>query len=75
MQDLLIQDGSKRDVGASDVGRVDEANVESGGDDELLSPEERPEVAVEVVLLLPCLAAGCRPQINGVGGDAHVEQA
>lgn len=49
--------------------------VDWGRDDELRRSEERAKVAVEVVLLLPSLAVGRRPQLHRVGGDAHVEQA
>lgn len=32
-------------------------------------------MVVKVVLLLTCLAFGRRPQVNGVGDNAHIDQA
>lgn len=75
MQDVFAQDGPERDVRAAEVRRVREVVCERCGDDELRRPEEGPEVAVEVVPLLARLAAGRRPQLHRVGGDAHVDQA
>lgn len=60
---------------SSKVGRVIKGRVDVGRDDELRGSEERPEVAVEVVLLLASLASGRRPQLHRVGSDVHVEQA
>lgn len=75
MQDIFAQDSSKRDVWSSKIRRVNESVIERSGYNELRRSEEGSKVAVEVVLLLTSLAAGGRPQINGVSGDAHVDQA
>lgn len=49
--------------------------MEGSGYNELCSSEEGSKVAVKVVLLLAGLAAGRRPQLNGVCGNAHKDQA
>lgn len=75
VQDVFVQDGSKRDVWSSKVRRVDGSFIERGGYNELHSSKEGSEVAVKVVLLLASLASGRWPQLNGVCGDAHIDQA
>ena len=74
VQDVLIQYGCEWDVRSSKVREVGGTVNEWSGYNELYSSEEGAEVFVKVVLLLTSLAGGSRPQINGVGGDAHVDQ-
>lgn len=74
MQDTDVQDGRERDVRPDHDRAVGESAVERGGDDELRGSKERPEVAAEIFPLLASLAAGSRPQLDGVRGDPHVSQ-
>lgn len=75
VQDILAQDGFKRDVWASHGWGVDESIIERGGDDELCSSKEGPKVAVKIFPLLASLATGRWPQVNGVCGDPHINQS
>lgn len=75
VQDVVGQYGRERDVQPSKVWLVHKGVVDWGCYDELSGSEERAKVAVEVILLLASLAGGRRPQLHGVCGDAHVQQA
>lgn len=76
VQDFDVQDGFKWDVWSYHGWAVVESAVgERGGDDELRGSKERPEVAAEIFPLLTSLAAGSRPQLDGVCGDPHVSQS
>lgn len=73
MEQRYIQDGREGDVVPAH-GLEREPVGPRRGDDELLGAEERAEVLVKVLLLLPAAAVRGRPQVHRVGGDAHVPQ-
>lgn len=58
VQDIISQDGFKRDVWPSHDWGVVESIIDRGGDDELCGSKERPKVAVKIFPLLASLATG-----------------
>lgn len=75
VQDVFGQYRLERDVRSSKVRFVHKRFIDRGCYDELCGSEERAEVAVEIILLLARLAGWRRPQLHGVCGDAHIQQA
>lgn len=73
MEHRYVQDGCKGDI-ISDGGLKHEPVGPCCCDDELFGAEERTEVLVEVLFLLPAAAVRARPQVHRVGRDAHVPQ-
>ena len=51
------------------------ADLRYGPQDDVLSPEERPEVDIEESPFNPCPGVGSSPQLDGVDGDLQEEQA
>lgn len=73
MEQRYVQDRSKWDFIAT-LRLKPEPVSPWGGDDKLLGAEERTEVFIKVLLLLPGAAVRSGPQVHWVGGEAHVPQ-
>lgn len=73
MKQTDVQDGGEGNI-LPRLGLEREPVRPRGGDDELFCTEERTEVLVEVLLFLSGLTVRGRPELHGVGGDAHVFQ-
>lgn len=74
MQELFVQNRTEWER-SSKIRIVGLIELEWSSYDELHSSKERSKVFVEVILLLTSLALGRWPELNGVGGEAHVGQA